>query len=162
MLYGLVVLVTAVRFVLQIRVGRQYAADDGFLLFGFLVLTSAIIIHNLKAMDSAYLVTALLEGNPEVALTPKVIQEAFDYHKWNTIFLMLCWTSIISAKFSFLFFFKKLIDRRLGWLYVYWWVVLVFTVACLGYGMAVYYVGCPYYYDIKASKSVGEAIPTCY
>jgi hypothetical protein len=64
----------------------------------------------------------------------------------------------MAAKFSFIAFFKKLIDRRLGWLYVYWWVVTLFNVACLGYGMAVYYVACPYYYDTKACKSLNDPI----
>jgi hypothetical protein len=63
----------------QIRVGRRFSADDAFLLFGLSTLTSAIAVINAKAIDSAYLVTALLEGNPNLVLTANVIQEAYDY-----------------------------------------------------------------------------------
>ncbi|KAF1345620.1 hypothetical protein EJ07DRAFT_160596 [Lizonia empirigonia] len=49
----------------------------------------------------------------------------------------------MAVKFSFMFFFKKLIGR-LPTLTIYWWIIFAYNVIVLGYGASVYYVVCPY------------------
>ena len=117
------------------------------------------IIHT-KVVDYMYLIASLsglasgaslLASFPLMQKYPSIIEIAFAYHKNEVIVLSLCWVTIMAAKFSFLFFFKQLIDRIWG-LSVYWWCVTIYNVAVLGYGVAVYYLSCPYFNDLKACK----------
>ena len=71
------------------------------------------------------------------------------------IILILAWFSISSVKLSFLFLFRKLIDR-LRYMVIYWWVVLIYVLAVTGYGAATYILVCPYFFDLRAGKFVPE------
>jgi hypothetical protein len=132
-------------------VQKQVSIDDGFLLFGLCCLISAVGIL-FTFMDSMYMVEALLFGDPaDLDLPPDWIQRAFDYQKMAAVSLILTWCSIVSVKFSFLFLFRRLIDRIRS-LRIYWWIVLVFNIAISGYGAAVYIVACPHFYSMQARQ----------
>ena len=103
-------------------------------------------------IDKMYLILALSTHLPGAKIPPDPLQQAYGFHKWVTIVLMLAWSAIMAVKFSFLFLFKKLIDR-IKPMMIYWWVITVFNVIVLGYGLAVYYVSCPYYEDPKICTS---------
>ena len=103
-------------------------------------------------IDKMYLVQALVFGVPGADIPPDILQQSYKFHKWITVTLMLAWCAIMAVKFSFLFFFRKLIER-LRPMIIYWWVVTAFNVAILGYGIAVYYVACPYYNDPRLRTS---------
>lgn len=105
------------------------------------------------AIDTMYVVEAILFGSPDDAITPPdFLQKSFDYQKLVTIALTLTWLSIASVKFSFLFFFRKLIDRIRS-LMIYWWCVTIFIAAASLYGSTVYCLVCPYWYNLKSCKS---------
>jgi hypothetical protein len=147
----IIVLVSATaRFYVRIRIQKQVSIDDAFLLFGICCLISALgIIYTIS--NEMYLVESLLFSVPNLQLPPDWMQQSFDYQKFVTVSLILTWFSIISVKFSFLFLFRKLIDR-VRYMVIYWWVVVIFNLAIAGYGASVYILGCPWFYSIKACE----------
>ncbi|KAG7009687.1 short-chain dehydrogenase [Physcia stellaris] len=144
--FALCLLSAASRFYIRLRIQKQLSFDDGFLLFGLCCLVCALVILYTMAIDKMYLVLALTTKLPNAEIPPDFLEQSYDFHKWITITLMLSWSAIMAVKFSFLFLFRKLIDR-IKPLTMYWWVVTVFNIAVLGYGVSVYYLACPYYYD---------------
>ncbi|KAL8753060.1 MAG: hypothetical protein Q9184_005536 [Pyrenodesmia sp. 2 TL-2023] len=74
------------------------------------------------------------------------LKPVYEYLKWITVNQALAWCSVIAVKFSFLFLFRKLIDR-IPRLITYWWFVIAFNVVAFGYGFSTYFLICPYYND---------------
>ena len=142
----------AARFYVRFGVQKQISVDDGFLVVALCCLISAMTIMYTVTVDRMYLAEALTLGLPDADLPPDFLQQAFHFQKWVTVTLMLVWCAIMAVKFSFLFFFRNLINR-IRPLIIYWWVITVYNVAVLGYGVTVYYLACPHYYSIKACKS---------
>lgn len=101
-----------------------------------------------------YLSEAKTVGLP-VPPNSDVIQEVNDYHKMNTVALMLSWTAVASVKLSYLVLFRRLIDRLPG-IVLYWRTVLVFNLAGIGFGLATYYLACPYFYSLEMGTCVGS------
>ena len=79
-------------------------------------------------------------------------EQFWDYQKMLTTTFILTWSCIASVKFSFLFLFKKLIER-IHSLVMYWWVALVFNLVVTVYGIAVFIVSCPWFYNEMSCKS---------
>jgi hypothetical protein len=151
-LLAVCVVAVTIRFIIRFSVLKlSFSADDGFLLIAFGLLVCSLVVMYTEVIDRMYLIVALQTGVPGVVPPPDWMQVSFHFHKWVTVCGMLAWTSVVAVKFSFLCFFKKLIDR-VPLLNYYWWVVVVFNLACLGYGIAIWYVGCPYYFDLRERK----------
>ncbi|KAI9885079.1 MAG: hypothetical protein M1823_003134 [Watsoniomyces obsoletus] len=155
-LFVITLILVAGRFAIRIGLQRTFSIDDGFLLFGVLCLIAAVVLL-FQLIDKMYLGEALLFGTP-VALPPDFIEQALDFHKLVTVCLILLWIAVCAAKFSFLFFFRKLIDR-IRIMIIYWWIVLVFCVLTMCYGIAAYVLSCPKYGSLEAvSCSNGPTI----
>ncbi|KAF1839161.1 hypothetical protein BDW02DRAFT_643996 [Decorospora gaudefroyi] len=147
LLLALVLLAVATRFLVRFRMQKlPFSADDGLLLVALALVLISVILTHLQVLDRMYLVIGLQMGVQGIAVPTNWVDISYQFHKWVTVVNMCSWTAVIAVKFSFLFFFKKLIDR-LPVLNCYWWFVVVFNLGCLGYGTAVYYIGCPYYFD---------------
>ncbi|TGO52384.1 hypothetical protein BCON_0142g00100 [Botryotinia convoluta] len=149
-------LVSAIcRFYVRLQIQKDFGLDDGFLLVGIGCISVALIIQYSINMDTMYLAEALTH-NPETAvMPPDFLQQVFGFQKWITVVSMLTWTSIMAVKFSFLFLFRKLIDR-IRPLKIYWWVVTITTTGILGFGISGYYLACPYYFSLKALQCSSE------
>lgn len=143
----------ALRYYIRIFVQKQFSIDDGFLVFALCCLICALTIMYTVTVDKMYLAQALVVGLPGAQIPADFLEQVYGFHKWITVTLMLAWCAIMAVKFSFLFLFRKLIDR-IPRLIVYWWVVTIFNVAVLGYGVSVYYVACPYYSNVELRKSI--------
>lgn len=102
-------------------------------------------------VDQMYLVGAAEEGLTDIVLPSDFIQQAFDFQKYVTVALVLTWCSIISVKYSYLFLFKRLINR-IRPLLIYWWFTAIFNAMISIYGAIVYGVACPHYYSLKACE----------
>lgn len=111
----------------QIHARRRLCYDDYFVLIGAICLCAAVgIVY--KHCEYAFLVQALL-SNPfliseisadqtkELLTTPYSIAHAF---------FALSWTTIFAVKFSFLIFFKRLINRVSG-IQAYYWIVIIIS-----------------------------------
>ena len=95
-------------------------------------------------VDDLFLVEAL-EGNTIPANLPvDFLQRVFDFEKLVVGALVLTWCAIISVKFSYLFLFRKLIDR-IRPMVIYWWVAVVFNALISIYGIIIYAVVRPWY-----------------
>ena len=104
----------------------------------------------LTIIDKLYLVEAVNAG-VQIELPPDVIEQAFAFHKFSVVALILSWCSIVAVKFSYLFLFRKLIDR-MPRMITYWWVAGAFNGLISAYGTTVYVVTCPYFYNLKECK----------
>lgn len=90
-----------------------------------------------------YTVKALTLGEKITYSLPSDFQKrVVHYRSLNNASLVLTWFTIVSIKFSFLFIFKKLIDR-IRPLIAYWWVFTVFNGAIAIYGATVPILACP-------------------
>ena len=110
----------------------------------------------LPFMDTLYLFEALAYRVPTLQLPPDWKQRTLNMHQMGTVALILAWCSIASVKFSFLFLFRRLIDR-LPNLMIYWWVVVIFNAVVAVYGAAICVLTCPWYYDDR-SREFGPGI----
>ncbi|KAA8642706.1 hypothetical protein EYZ11_011884 [Aspergillus tanneri] len=134
-----------IRYVIRFRTPkRRFQLDDGLLLLAVILLLTSLIIMYHHVVDPMFLLGALQNRVQGVELPANVLQISHDFHKWNVAALMISWCSICAVKFYFLIFFKRLIDRLRLW-QLYWWVVTVFNVALLFFGVTVYYISCPFW-----------------
>jgi hypothetical protein len=133
------------RFGTQLRTRKPFTFDDAFLLIGLASLIAALVVFHVKVLEPMYLIYALILQTPGVVPPPlaDLPRISDEFRLYVTVTLVLCWCTIMAVKLSFMFFFKRLIDRIWN-LKVYWWVVLVYNVGVLGYGASVYYIACPY------------------
>ena len=134
------------RFLIRFRVQRQLPnIDDLFLtLATALLLVSAGFLHE-EVIDRMYLIVSLQrQAKEEVIPGPERMQLSSQFHKWITICSMTTWCTTVVVKFSFLIFFKRLIDFILRW-WLYWIFVTLYNVGALGYGVAIYYTSCPFF-----------------
>ena len=138
------------RFYIRIGVQKTFSIDDGVLLFGIccLIAGMGLLLH---FDDKMFLVGATESGMPNIQLPSDFIEQAFDFQKLVTVALILTWCAIVSVKFSYLFLFRKLIDR-LPRMITYWWFVVAFNGIISAYGAAVYIAACPDFYSLKSCK----------
>ncbi|KAL9030669.1 MAG: hypothetical protein Q9196_001235 [Gyalolechia fulgens] len=141
------------RFYIRVVIQKQFSSDDGILLFGIACLIVAIGLL-LNYIDEMYIVETAESGNlVSVSLPANYIEQSFDYQKMATIALVLTWCSIVSVKFSYLFLFRRLINRLPGMM-AYWWIAAVYNGLISVYGAVVYVVACPEYYTLRALRCV--------
>lgn len=95
-------------------------------------------------VDDLFLVEAL-EGNTiPTDLPVDFLERVFDFEKLAVGALVLTWCAIISVKFSYLFLFRKLVDR-IRPMVIYWWVAVVFNAVISIYGIIIYAAIRPWY-----------------
>jgi hypothetical protein len=143
-----------IRFYLQ---RKRFSLDDGFVLASFALLVATFVIAYTKMMPSLYFdyspITEVDNNTPSPSwqAQEQARENGYQLHLWMIIALTTASASIVAAKLSFLFFFKKLIDRVHGWR-VYWWVVTVYTVATSAWFEAAPFVACPHFFDPKQGR----------
>ena len=95
-------------------------------------------------VDNLFLVEAL-EGNTIPADLPvNFLAHVLDFEKLVVGAMVLTWCAIISVKFSYLFLFRKLIDR-IRPMILYWWVAVVYNALISIYGIVIYAYVRPWY-----------------
>ena len=97
----------------------------------------------LTIIDKLYLVEAV-NASAQIELPSDIIEQAFAFHKFSVIALIMSWYSIVAVKFSYLFLFRKMIDR-MPRMITYWWVAAVFNGLISAYDTAVCVLICPYF-----------------
>ena len=150
MLFVVAILGVCGRFYIRIRIQRAFAIDDGILLFGLcsLICAEALLF---VCKDDMYLVEAFLLRPSQATIPNNFLDMSFAYQKFITVALLMLWFTIASVKFSFLFLFRKLIDRVRP-LVIYWWVAVAFNTVVVAFGISNYFVPCPYFYSSKSSE----------
>ena len=125
--------------------------DDAFLIVALGSLTSLLGVMYATSIDNMYLIeflTYMLPGPPP-PLPADTPQRGNDYQRYVNVILILSWITINAVKFSFLFFFRQLIDRVKP-LVIYWRIVLVACVGAMVYGICAFFVACPNNYNFEA------------
>lgn len=151
-LLGLNIVAVASRFYIKRRLVEQFAADDVCILLTLAGLIIALVLLWVTYIDDMYLVQALLLNELPIADIPlDIVQRSYHFTKWNAIMLAMTWFSIMFTKFSFLFVFRRLVDRLRFWK-IYWWCITGFCAVFLLYGSSQYGWICPYWNSPRASK----------
>lgn len=145
------------RLFIIIRVQKQrISLDDYLLLVALGFLLASIIIMYTKVVDGMYLIWAVELGMINVTIPADIVDVGYRFHLYSNVCLLISWCSFSAVKLSFLFFFKKLIDRMRVW-QIYWRIIFAYTVCVLIYGALVFFVSCPYFYSPKESESTTRA-----
>ncbi|PYI17224.1 hypothetical protein BO99DRAFT_434777 [Aspergillus violaceofuscus CBS 115571] len=116
------------RLFIRLRIQRQRPSTDDYLLvvaLGFLL--ASIIIMYTEVVDRMYLVFAISQGMADVAIPADIIQVSYLFHLWSDVCLLISWCAFSAVKLSFLFFFRKLIERMKAW-QLYWWAIFIYTI----------------------------------
>ena len=101
-------------------------------------------------LDSMFIVDAAVKGKTSTVLLSSFINLSLRFHKWGSIAFALIWTSIFSVKFSFLFFFRLLV-QRVRMMVIFWWVVTIATLAAWVFAFVAIFLPCPYF-DLRGCK----------
>ena len=102
-------------------------------------------------IDEMYLVEALITKLPDIELPADLLQEVTAFHKWITAVDTLCWFAIMAVKFNFLVLFRRLV-QGIKALVTYWWIVVLFNIGFLGYGISIYFIVCPHFSGTGSCK----------
>ena len=149
-----------IRYYVRYFIQKQLSIDDGILLFGILCLIAAMVLLFIF-VDNLFLVEAL-EGNTIPADLPiDFLRRITEFEKLALAALVLTWCSIISVKFSYLFLFRKLIDR-IRPMVLYWWVAVVFNALISIYGIIIYAGIRPWYCTTISGMSRTAALTRPY
>jgi len=148
-LLAICIISTLARFYIRLVLQHQFSIDDFFLILGVGCIVCAIGTVYV-VLDGLYLGVAMMSGDAEVLskIPPNWLEITYHYHKMVTISGLLTWAAIVCVKMSFLFFFRKLIER-IHVMIVYWWIILAFTIATSLYGFSTVVVTCPYFNTLK-------------
>ena len=148
----------ASRFYIRIGLQREFSIDDAFLVLAICCLICAAVITYSVTLDNLYQAAAMSANlstiaflKEDVSVDPGLLQPIYSYLKWYTVDQTLAWSSIVAVKFSFLFLFRRLINR-MPRLITYWWFVIAFNTIAWGYGFSIYFLICPYYNNPKICK----------
>jgi predicted ferric reductase len=130
----------------RVNTHRSLYIDDYILLAGLLCLCPATAILY-KYCDTLFLGSALLR-NPSLLLKldPGRIKELLQVTSYFYAFMALIWTTIFTVKFSFLAFFKKLIERVTK-IHTYYWIVVVITVLTWPFMVVAPFIVCRHFVD---------------
>ncbi|KAH7418055.1 hypothetical protein BKA64DRAFT_716848 [Cadophora sp. MPI-SDFR-AT-0126] len=151
-LLAICIIAAFTRFWIRISIQRQFSMDDYFLVLGMCCLIASLSLL-FYYIDDMMFIGALITGTAHINgdNSGSWKQRAFRYQEIVVIACILTWVAIISVKMSFLFLFKRLLGRMETML-VYWYFVLIFTLAISAYGFLVYILPCPYFYDERSFK----------
>lgn len=133
------------RFYVRIRVQRQFSIDDGTLLFGFACLITSIVLLFIN-VDRLYIIGSIYTGATDLQIPSDIKQQAAEFNKLILAEAVLTWCSIVSVKFSYLFLFKRLINR-IRPLVKYWWFTVVVNIMISVYVPITYVFACDPYND---------------
>ena len=98
---------------------RRIEADDGFLVFAVWTLTAAFtIVHFVLPLEFSENATSLgvIKPGPDFPMTE------FKAKNLQTASSAMVWATVYAVKYSYMFFFKRLV-RRVKKIEIWWWIV---------------------------------------
>lgn len=169
-LLGLCIVSVSLRFYIRIKVQQAFSIDDVFLALAVCCMLCSVVIMYSVTLDNLYMVLELSASVPtaqsigfsieDLPMSSAFLRPVYEFVKWITVNQALAWCSIIAVKFSFLFLFKKMLDR-IPPMITYWWLVVAFNTIAWGYGFSTYFLNCPYYNKPKiCTHSPSEVLYT--
>ena len=146
---GISLVTIIVRLVIRIHTRHKLYIDDYVLLFGSACFISATYL-NFANSRTIFLHNAWTM-NPKIIPTFVESNHLLNSFKILRTFLKLIWTTMFFVKFSFLIFFKQLIDRVSQHITIYYWIGVIFTVLFWMFIICEHFILCPHF-DIKGGK----------
>ncbi|MCJ1310453.1 hypothetical protein MMC25_004117 [Agyrium rufum] len=128
-LFGVAIVLALGRFVVRVRTFNRLLVDDLILLFACLTLIASTSLTYIDLVNDIY--------------EQDTLDQVFENEKLQAIDTVLFWATIFAVKFSFLAFFRGLINRMSD-LTKWWWCVLLITIPSAGICMCVNFIACPY------------------
>ena len=122
---------------------RRIEADDGFLLFAISTLTAAFtIVHFVLPLQFSENETSLglVKPGPDFPMNLQTASSA------------MVWATVYAVKYSYMFFFKRLV-RRVKKIEIWWWVVFSVLVPVSIAGSLFDFTICPVFSPDFISKS---------
>lgn len=107
----------------------------------------------LKILGSLYIDEALKDHSSEISITLDELSGVLALSKWSKIFVIIAWLCIFSIKAAFLCVFYILLRQLSRHIYMYFWFVVFFNVACYFTLQFLDWAICPHVGE-KAGKSV--------
>ena len=119
--------------------------DDSLLLLACLACITATV---LQSMGASTLYPMVMMDRSMAQFVPKEVisQAMIKLQKYGYSFAIIIWISIFSVKFSYLAFFRQLIDRQRG-LIMYWRIVLAVTFVAAVLNICGSFISCPEFGD---------------
>jgi hypothetical protein len=127
----------------------RVAVDDYLLIFACITLTGATAVMQ-WGTEATYEAVSLSTDPLHPGLTENLNDMLVKFQRTLFSYLTLTYATIFAAKFSYLYFFRRLIDR-LKPLIIYWRVVCGFTATVCIVCIIQSIVECPYV-DSRACK----------
>lgn len=141
---ALAVLCTLARFAIRAFRRRRPSLDDYFVLLGTAALATSWA-SLLQELDSLYVVEALNDHPSEIVMfTPAEQPGLMSMSTWYHVFIAMLWLSIFAIKGAFLVFFYNLIRQLPLKIYIQFWIIVFFNVACWLTLSFIDWVTCPY------------------
>lgn len=126
-MFGVAILTTAIRIYIRAFKVKQFAIEDGILLWAVVVLCGVTTLCYVALPDLYILInlrSSHLEGEKLLDVFKKLPVEAKEF-----IAVAKLWSLVLfSIKLAYLFFFRKLVCR-LKKLKIWWWCVTIFMVS---------------------------------
>ncbi len=146
-LFALGILTATIRTILRFRSKGRLFLDDAFLIFACLCLAAASIILQTR-LGTLISVEQLVRQYDIGDLADMPDGEALRamincYHSVHTVHGSLVWITIFSVKFSFLCFFRQLVEK-MPRLLRYWKFVIGFNIAAFLYCESYMKAQCPH------------------
>lgn len=143
--FGLALISVIGRIGIRLQSYRKLLLDDFFVLFAVANLAAATALLY-KNLENLYLIAALVR-NPGLTpqIDPSVLAKLQTVSlQYSMAFIDVCWTCIFAIKFSFLAFFRPLINR-VEHIHTYYLTVVVITFISWAFVVAEPYIVCPYF-----------------
>ena len=133
---------TLSRLIVKLMLHRRLSLDDAFLICGCICLIAATVL-TFNLLPTLYWGEAMDLDPAAVKVPSFVVANAVWYEKTWDGASPLTWTALYSVKFSFLVFFRMLVER-VRWMTLY--VKIVIGVCVLGYltSFCEVFIDCPY------------------
>ena len=136
-LYGTAILSASMRTALRMHSQRRLSLDDAFLLFA---CATPVLYRTIAPL---YFLEELASGSLESqSIGTNVDAEVQRYKLLHVTYEALIWIAIFSVKFSFLAFFRHIVDRITN-LLRHWKVVVVINIVACAFCVGFSFMTCP-------------------
>lgn len=132
-MFGTAILAAAIRTYIRVIKLKQFAIEDGLLLFAVAILGGVTVVYYLALNNMYELIDPILLGMGDQLLVD-ILKNISTESKESNAGAILSWLVLFPIKFAYLFFFRKLVTR-LGKIQKWLWCVM----ACMVCAESVYH-----------------------